>query len=241
MSADNPDSGNAVDDAFSAALRHDAAVVPPEIPAPPRLAASTDPAAPHGRDGDGTPLAPYGSKPDGTPRIKPAGPGRGHAKTDAPRTRAPGRHARAEAAPSRSSAAAAVAAPGDYTAELSSAGYGLWMLAANCKGGTVGRIAVPDCRPYAHALNASLPALISSVNLGAQQNGTVRGWVEKLAGEGSWSWVLGLGLAGATFAGECARLRNDPTMRAAYAELSDKELAAFMRDQLGAELAEVEA
>ena len=37
-----------------------------------------DPAAPHGRDGDGVPLAPHGLKADGTPRLVPPGPGRGH-------------------------------------------------------------------------------------------------------------------------------------------------------------------
>ena len=63
---------------FAAAMAAPEPGTRPDYPAPPKR----DPAAPHGRDAQGTPLAPHGVKADGTPRMVPPGPGRGHKSRD---------------------------------------------------------------------------------------------------------------------------------------------------------------
>ena len=113
--------GEPVDPEFAAAM----AAPPrgqqakPDYPAPPKR----DPAAPHGRDKNGTPIAPYGHKADGTPRQVPAG---------------PGKPAKDRARPQAPAAAPAAVPPGDVkvrraedattTFELVSAGFSLFAM-----------------------------------------------------------------------------------------------------------------
>ena len=219
-----------VQGAFSAALRADAVASPPEIPPPPRLAVSVDPVAPHGRSEAGEPLAPFGVKSDGSPRLKAAGPGRGHRKDDEPRVQ---RSAPRHAAPSADPATAG----GDYTDALAGLGYGAWMASASCRGGKILGVNLPDLRPYAHALHESLPGMIGAMNVAAQQNQTIRNFVERAAGQGSFSWVFGMAFATAPFLGACAQLsrKTDEAaeLRDQAAELSDTELREFLTRQFG--------
>lgn len=236
MTAPAPGTLGDVDMAFRAALEHDAAVSPPEIPAPPRLAASDDPAAPHGRNADGSPIAPYGLKADGTPRLKPAGPGRGHRGDTTPRIqKTGGRHAAPAARPDPAPGTAT-----DYHDDLAGFASGVWMLAANCKGEKLGPLRIPDLRAYAHAWHITAPGMVNAWNVAAQKNETVRGYVEKLSGEGSWAWVIGVALASAPFVGAVAELRKNPELRAEFAELTDTELDEFTK-ALGIEKLEIEA
>jgi hypothetical protein len=203
-----------VDAAFEAALNHDAQVQGPELhepvmPAPPRNAPK-DPEAPHGRDPVGKPLAPYGLKADGLPRVKPAGPGRPKTKDErrdeAPRTGTPGAR--------------------DYREDLAGLGMTVWM------GGAV----LPATRPYAHLFKQSMPGMVNAWNIAAQKNPTVRGYVEKLAGDGSWAWVIGVCVSTAPFVGGCLELakKGSADIRAHYAMACEAELNAFMKDQLDA-------
>jgi len=168
-------------------------------------------------------------KQDGSPRLKPAGPGRGH-RADAPRVRPTPRHAAPSAEP-------ATIAAGDYTEALAGVGYGAWMAAASCRGGKVLGLNIPDLRPFAHAFHESLPGMVSAWNVAAQQNETIRNAVERMAGQGSWSWVLGVAISSAQFAGGCAQLARDTPeaaeLRDQAAAESDTELAAFLQRQFG--------
>lgn len=208
-----------VEEAFRAALARDAQVTPPDMPAPPRLAVSADPDAPHGRAEDGTPLMPYGPRKDGKPALKPAGPGRGH-KGDKPRE--------TTAAPAAAAAASGKDSGPDYRADLSGLGMMLWM------GGAM----LPAAQPYAHVWKQSLPGQVNAWNTAAKQNITVRGWVEKLSGEGSWAWVFPVMATSGSFLASCLALsKNTPEAQAARAELAkacQADFTAYMDAQMAA-------
>lgn len=226
------DVGQAVDDALSAALDADAAVSPPAYDAPPRQAAAADPEAPHGRDGDGTPLAPHGIGKNGRPRIKPAGPGRGKTKDAQPRV-------------TDKPPATAVVAPGgtqasgrDYSEDLAGLGLSVWVGASALKGGRLPliKVPVPDLRPFAYVWHAELGRGVAAWNNAAQHNAAVRGWVEKLAGEGSWQWVIGVGIWSANLLAGFQELaaKENAGLRAQAAAANDANLQAFLAEQLAA-------
>lgn len=215
-----------VDDVFAAALAHDAAVAPPDIPAPPRTAPSGDPDAPHGRSEDGTPLAPFGlNKTTGRPNLRKPGPGKGH-KADRPRTTPAGK------APSAPGKPAAGAPSVDYSADLAGLATSIWIGASAMQGGRLPLIGIkiPDMRPYAAVLHHQTPQLVGAWNRAAQQSPTVRGWVEKLAGEGSWQWVIGVAVVSANFAAGCTELakKENAELRAQYAAHNDQQLQEFL-------------
>ncbi len=222
----------AVDAALGDALSADAAVSPPEHPPPPRAEAA-DPDAPHGRDDAGTPLAPYGiNKKTKRPNLKPAGPGRGHKSDDKPRVTAQGKDTPA------SPAKAASGQPGsggrDYSEDLAGLGYSIWMGASAVRGGKLPlvKITMPDLRPYAYVWEDQLPRGVAAWNAAAQQNATVRGWVQKLAGEGSWQWVIGVGIWGANFLAGCQELRADSGLATQAAAANDLNIKAFLAQQI---------
>ena len=213
------------DDVFIAALEREAASAPPEVPAPPRLAPSADPEAPHGRAEDGTANAPYGlNKKTGRPNLKAAGPGRGGRKADAPRTTT-----MIPAADPKKTAAGVT----DYRADLAGLGQTVWMAGAM----------LPPARPYAALWMEALPGLVESWNVAAQKNGTVRGYVEKLAGDGSYAWVIGVTVATLPFVVGCAKLsrkEKDPVkaqaqdeLKAALKSRTEDEFAAYVQSQMG--------
>jgi hypothetical protein len=206
--------------AFEAALATDAGTSPPpEIPAPPRKP-ERDPAAPHGRTEDGSALAPYGLKSDGTPRLKPAGPGRPKGD-DKPRV---------TTATSRSDTVAAKAGGGaDYTQDLMGLGTSVWLGASSIRGGKLGPVKVPDLRPYAAAWHAQLPVMAAAWNTAAQQNETVRGYVEKFTGDGSMTWVIGVAVASAGFVAGCIELAKAPAeVRGRAAAANDARMQEYV-------------
>lgn len=209
--------------AFEAALAKDAGTSPPpEVPAPPRIP-ERDPAAPHGRADDGSPKAPFGLKSDGTPRLKPAGPGRPRAD-DKPRVTA-------AAAPS----AGKPADKPDYTEALMGLGTAVWLGASSIRGGKLGPVRLPDCRPMAMAWRQQLPQLAAAWNAAAQQNTTVRGYVENLTGDGGKSWVIGVAVTGASFVGSCIELARAPKdVRDQWAAANDAEMEQFIKRQVEA-------
>lgn len=218
-----------VDAAFAAALSADAGVTPTEIPAPPRRAATVDPDAPHGRDEHGTPHAPWGVGANGKPRIKPAGPGRPKSKDE---------QARVAATPKGASGGAPKggghAEDADYSGDLAGLGMSVWM----------GGAALPATRPYAHLWKQSLPGMVNAWNEAAKQNATVRGYVEKLAGDGSYAWVIGVALSTAPLVAGCLELAKRgktaedkaerAQLRAQYANACEAELREFMAEQMAA-------
>lgn len=206
--------------AFEQALRADArAAETGQAPAPPRISASSDPDAPHGRDDAGKPLAPFGFvKGTERPRIKPAGPGRG-GKDDAPRT---------TTAPAvQAGRSGKVIPPGslpDFREDLAGLGTSVWIAAAM----------LPPTRPYAYLFHQSLPGMVDAWNAAAQQNAAVRAQVEKWAGEGSYGWVLRVSIVTVPFVVGCVQLASTPKDPAAAAER--KRVRAELADMAKAEL-----
>lgn len=222
----------AVDAALGDALRQDAAASPPEHAAPPR-AEAVDPDAPHGRDDAGTPLAPYGmNKKTKRPNLKPGGPGRGHKSDDKPRVTDPGTSG--TAGPANAASGQQKPAGPDYSEDLAGLGYSIWMGASAVRGGKLPlvKIPVPDLRPYAYVWEDQLPRGVAAWNAAAQQNATVRGWVQKLAGEGSWQWVIGVGIWGANFLAGCQELRADKELAGKAAAANDQNIKAFLAEQI---------
>ncbi|HWG26111.1 hypothetical protein [Actinospica sp.] len=212
-----------VDAAFEAALSADAGRgVPAYVPAPPRQ--ERDPEAPHGRAEDGSPLAPYGVKQDGTPRLREPGPGRPKAE-DKPRvTSAPA-----------VKAAGAKAAAADYTDDLLGLGTAVWLGISSMKGGALGPVRLPDCRPYAAVWKQTLPQMAAVWNTAAQQNDQVRSAVEKFTGEGTMTWVVGVAVVSAGFVSSCVELaKAPPEVRANATAANDAQLQAYVSRQVEA-------
>jgi len=212
-----------VDAAFEAALNADAgrgAVA--DVPAPPRQ--DRDPEAPHGRADDGTPLAPYGVKADGTPRLREPGPGRPRAEDKARVTTSP-----------VVKLAGAKAAAVDYTDDLLGLGTAVWLGASSMKGGRLGPVRLPDCRPYAAVWKQTLPQMAAVWNTAAQQNDQVRSAVEKFTGEGSMTWVVGVAVVTAGFVSSCTELAKAPAeVRAQATAANDAALQEYVSAQVAA-------
>lgn len=210
-----------VDAAFEAALAADAGLsAPADIPAPPRH--ERDPEAPHGRAEDGTPIAPFGLKADGTPRLREPGPGRGN-KADAPRVT------------SLPKAAAPKAAAADYTEDLLGLGTAVWLGVSSIKGGSLGPVRLPDCRPYAAVWKSQLPQMAAAWNAAAQQNATVRAAVEKFSGDGSMTWVVGVAVVSAGLVSSVAQLAKAPQeVRDNFAQANDELIQEYVSRQVAA-------
>jgi hypothetical protein len=214
-----------VDAAFEAALSADAGLgAPADVPAPPRH--EREPAAPHGRNPDGSPLAPYGLKADGTPRLREPGPGRPKAD-DKPRVTA--------SAPVSGQSPAKDGGDADYAEDLMGLGLSVWIAASSLKGGKLLGFPVPDCRPYAMAWRAQLPQSVAAWNAAAKQNATVRGYVEKFTGDGSMTWIIGVAVASAGFVAAVSEIaKAGPEVREQLAAANDKQVQVFITQQVKA-------
>lgn len=208
-----------VDDAFEAALAAEAgAQLPAEAPPPPAI----DLDAPFGRSESGEPIAPHGLKADGRPRRHPAGPGR--PKEDKPRVQA-----------SASPKAPGAKGDADYSDQLGGLGTSVWLAASVVKGGRLLGFRLPDLRPYACAWKAQLPQQVAAWNAAAQQNATVRGYVDKFTGDGSMTWMVGVAVAAAGFAAGCAEIaKAGPEFRAQLAAANDAQVQEFVQAQVDA-------
>lgn len=220
-----------VDSAFAAALAADSGAAVdhgPPVAAPPKK--SDNPDAPHGLGPDGAPLAPYGHKADGRPRIKPGGPGRARAPDDRARV-APMRPA---SSPSSSSSSGNSSADGpDFTEQLEDLGTTVWLAGSMLRGGRLIIVPVPDVRPYAAVFKQQLPGLVGAWNVAARQSTAVRGYVERVSGEGAWSWKVGVAVTCVGLVAACAEMaKAPPEVKAAAAAANDDELARFMTAQV---------
>lgn len=213
-----------VNAAFEAALMADAGRgAPADVPAPPRN--ERDPDAPHGRADDGSALAPYGVKADGTPRLREPGPGRPKADDKA----------RVTTSAPAAKAGAAKAAGADYTDDLLGLGTAAWLGISSVKGGKLGPVRLPDCRPYAAVWKATLPQMAAVWNTAAQQNDQVRSAVQKFTGEGSMTWVVGVAVVSAGFVASCVELaKAPPEVKANAAAANDAALQEYVSAQVEA-------
>lgn len=210
---------------FEAALARDASKSPrpgaqEEAPPPPRR----DPAAPHGREDDGTPKAPYGVKADGTPRMKPAGPGRPAAQP----------HVTTQAA--GPDAGKGSGQPEDFVADLQVLADSAWIGLSALRGGKVlGILPLPDTRPYAAVWHMAAPQQVAAWNQAAKQNATVRDYVRKFSGDGSMAWVIGVGVATMGLLGAVTEMaKSPPEVKAAVAAANEAAIQAHLEAQMEA-------
>jgi hypothetical protein len=213
----------ALDAAFEGALDSDASTHT-AAPPPPRTPWLNE---------DGSPK--YGLKADGSPKKGAGGPGRGHKARpeSAPRgsTKAP-----ATAAPAPAAGKVAPAAPGepkDYTDDISGALFLGWM----------GLASTPWTKPQAAVVKNCTPQMVPAWNTAAQQNATVRTWVEKLSGEGSWAWLLPVTMTTAPLALGIWESIRDKAARAALTAQTEADWQEFLQataEAHGLELASAE-
>jgi len=230
MTAVAPELGD-VATAFSAALDADAGAAVdhgPRVSAPPKK--SDNPDAPHGLDENGVPLAPYGHKADGRPRIKPGGTGR-RSPDDKARV-ATMRPASSQAGPGPGAGSSSADGP-DFTEQLADLGTTVWLAGSMLRGGRLFIVPVPDARPYAAVFKQQLPGLVGAWNVAARQSSAVRGYVERVSGEGAWSWKVGVAVTCVGFVAACAEMAKAPAeVKAAAAAANDAELERFMTAQI---------
>jgi hypothetical protein len=234
MSTAAPELGD-IDTQFAEALGADAGRVDagPPVAAPPRK--SDNPDAPHGYEADGTtPKAPYGHKPDGRPRIKPGGPGRRAPSSADDRARvSPMRPATPASSGSPATGGHAAADGPDFTEQLTDLGTTVWLAGSVLRGGRLFIVPVPDVRPYAAVWKQQLPGLVGAWNVAARQSPAVRSYIERVSGEGAWSWKVGVGVTMVGFAAACMEMAKAPAgVKAAAAEANDAELERFMTAQI---------
>ena len=149
------------------------------------------------------------------PNLKPGGPGRGHKNDDKPRVTDPGKTV--AAGPGKAAGGQPAAARADYSEDLAGLGMSVWMAGSALQGGQLPLLKIRGTgpAPYAYVWHDQLPRGVAAWNAAAQQNATVRGWVEKLAGEGSWQWVFGVGIWGANLPAGFQELRRRTTRNCA--------------------------
>ncbi|MHB1433819.1 MAG: hypothetical protein ACYCVZ_17115, partial [Streptosporangiaceae bacterium] len=142
--------------------------------------------------------------------------GRPKDKDDQPRTDA----AAAPAAP----APAAVIPAGGYTEALSDAGVGVWMVLSS----------LPGMGSYAAVWGAQVEPMARAWDMAARKNAAVRRKVERLSGEGDWTWVIPVTISTMpVLVGAVALLRN-PQARAELAAQNKTQFEAYMREMVAA-------
>ncbi|HEX4661890.1 MAG TPA: hypothetical protein VH307_31225 [Streptosporangiaceae bacterium] len=166
---------------------------------------------------DGTPR--WGLKPDGTPRRARPGTGR-PPKDDKPRTAKelpPGNESPARE-PTRGTTGR------DYTDQIAGALSMTWM----------GMAAVPFTRAHAAVLHAHIPDMIPAWNTAAQQNATIRHAIEKLSGDGSWSWVIPVTVVTTPVVLGMWQVTRDGDLRTHLAAQTEKDFREFLTEQAAA-------
>jgi hypothetical protein len=101
------------------------------------------------------------------------------------------------------------------------------------RGGRLFIVPVPDARPYAAVWRQQLPGLVSAWAVAARQSPAVRGYLERVSGDGAWSWKVGVAVTMVGLGAACMEMAKAPAdVKAAAAEANDLELAEFMTAQI---------
>jgi hypothetical protein len=192
----------ALEAAFNGALATDAERHE-SAPAPPRVPWLNE---------DGS--ARWGTKADGTPQRAKPGTGRPPADgTDKART--------TDKVPEQPRPPQAASEPKDYTEDIGAALTMVWM----------GMAALPWTKAHAAIIRAQTPAMAPAWNQAAQQNATVRKYVQKLSGEGSWSWVLPVTVVTTPVLMGFWQVMRDGDLRRQLAAQTDHDFMAFITEQ----------
>ena len=108
----------------------------------------------------------------------------------------------------------------DFTEDLQGLTTGVWLTAAS----------IPPTQAYAAIVKINQPALVASLNQGAQNNATVRGYVEKASSGGGGLWMVSLGVTTANMAIQAMQLMKSPDLRKQLAEQTQTELKQYLAD-----------
>jgi hypothetical protein len=191
--------------ALADVLDADAAAQPAAAPPPRRLPPP-----------DATPEAPWGFKADGTPRKGPAGPGRPRKDADAK-----ARTDDTPDAPGKPQQPAAPAADVSYAEQVGDALTVGWMILGT----------IPFTKPQAAVLHNGMETLIPAWDQAARHNPTIRKYVLKLSGEGSWAWLIPVAITTMPVVMGMWQATIDQSIRPQLAKQTDADLTEFILGQ----------
>jgi hypothetical protein len=164
---------------------------------------------------DGSPR--WGVKADGTPRKSNPGTGRPPRNAD-DKARATDK---APEPPKDEHKPHSSADAEDFSDDIGGALTMVWM----------GTAAIPWTKAHAAVIRMYTPNMVPAWNVAAQQNATVRKYVKKLSGEGSWSWVLPVTIVTTPLLAGFWQVTKDGALRAQLAAQTEKDFAAFLAEQ----------
>lgn len=121
-------------------------------------------------------------------------------------------------AKSPAKAAAGPVKPRDYSDDLTAVTDGLWLAGSQ----------IAPVAPYAAIVKANQAGLVASLNTAANQNSTVRTYVDKLSGGGNGSWMLSLGMVGISMAMQTAQVMKSPELRQQFVESNAKAVQGYL-------------
>ncbi|HXC83863.1 MAG TPA: hypothetical protein VNV62_18600 [Trebonia sp.] len=171
---------------------------------------------------DGSPR--WGVKADGSPRRAKPGTGRPRLDdNDKPRTtgKPPPQPGTPGDTPPNPQSSGGGSGAKDYSEDIGATLTMVWM----------GLASVPFTRAHAAIVRAQTPAMVPAWNTAAQQNATIRKYVQKLSGEGSWAWVIPVTITTTPLAAGMWQVTRDASLRAALAKQTEKDFAEFIAEQ----------
>ena len=119
---------------------------------------------------------------------------------------------------------AAKLTPKDFTGDLAAVTDGLWLAGSQ----------IPVAAPYAAVIKANQAGLVSALNQAANQNATVRNYVEKISGGGNGSWMMSLGMVGVSMAMQGMQMARDPELRKQVVEANAQAVQNYLTQISGA-------
>jgi hypothetical protein len=131
---------------------------------------------------------------------------------------APKRSRPTKAEKPRTAAAVSQKVDRDFTEDVSGITTGVWLATA----------AFSYTQPYAAIIKLNEGALIASLNQGAQNNATVRGYVERASNGSGGMWMLGLGVTAANMGMQAMQLMKSPDLRKQLGEQTQAELKHYL-------------
>lgn len=205
-----------LDSALDAALNQDA-TLHLDVPPPPKREPWIN------EDGS----ARWGYKDNGEPRRAAPGPGRGGKKNPDDQPRA-GDGATPPVPPSSPAGAAGPAGEEkDYTPDLIDTGLGVWMAISS-----IGML-VPAAHAVGAVWNPMIPQMAGAANQAAQHNKKARQWVEKMSGEGGFTWVIPVTAAVAGVVLGVVGVLRDPVIRANAIEANQVMFSQYLQHLTG--------
>src|SRR6185437_16745605 len=106
----------------------------------------------------------------------------------------------------------------DFSEDIAGITTGLWLTTAS----------IPYTQAYAAIVKLNQPALVASLNQGAQNNSQIRGYVEKLSSGGGGLWMMSLGVTSVNMAMQAMQIARDPELRKQLTEQTKADLQSYL-------------